>query len=100
MATAAAITRDRGVSPDSAADERPFANPEDAYSNAELIGIVRAAMGELDQHQAEIIRLYYFEGKSFESAAEAMDISKPWANRLHARGIEILTKRLRAIIDG
>jgi len=100
MATAAIVLRDRGIAPDSAEDESAQANPEDAYAQAELLGIVRDAIDGLGEHEATVIRLYYFEGKSFESAAESMRISKPWASRLHARGIEILTKRLRDVERG
>ncbi|MGE5785802.1 MAG: sigma-70 family RNA polymerase sigma factor [Myxococcales bacterium] len=100
MATAAIVFRDQGIAPDSAEDESEQANPENAYAQAELLGIVRDAIDGLDEHEATVIRLHYFEGKSFESAAETMRISKPWASRLHARGIELLTKRLRAVERG
>src|SRR5512133_1405993 len=95
MATASIIFHDSGIAPDNAAATQT--NPEDAYAQAELLGIVRRAIDDLSEHEATVIRLYYFEGKSFETTAETMRISKPWANRLHARGIEILTKRLRDI---
>lgn len=99
MATAAMVTRERDSVAEDAVDERPLANPERAYAAAELGALVKRAVSELDEYQARVIELYYFEGKSFEAAAEALKISKPWASRLHARGIELLTKRLRGTED-
>lgn len=72
--------------------------PEDAYARAELVAMVRAAISELDEFEANVIRCYYFEEKSYGEAADAMKISKPWAHRVHAKAMDRLTKRLRAMI--
>ncbi|MGE5783114.1 MAG: sigma factor-like helix-turn-helix DNA-binding protein [Myxococcales bacterium] len=72
--------------------------PEDAYAHAELMAMVRSVIGELDEFEANVIRCYYFEEKSYAEAADAMKISKPWAHRVHAKAMVRLTKRLRAMI--
>ncbi|HMA95520.1 MAG TPA: sigma-70 family RNA polymerase sigma factor [Polyangiaceae bacterium] len=86
---------DRGVV---ASDEPQSETPEDAYAHAELMAMVRTAIGELDEFEANVIRCYYFEDKSYGEAADAMKISKPWAHRVHAKAMDRLTKRLRAMI--
>lgn len=81
-----------------APNEELCETPEDAYAHAELMAMVRTAIGELDEFEANVIRCYYFEDKSYGEAAEAMKISKPWAHRVHAKAMDRLTKRLRAMI--
>lgn len=69
--------------------------PEEAYTEAELLAHIRQSITELDELEGSVVRLLYFEGKSLEEAAQALNMSKPWACRLHARAINRLTKRLR-----
>lgn len=97
IVTAAIMRSDqdtRAAEPSEAVSE----SPEDAYARAELAAMVRAAISELDEFEANVIRCYYFEEKSYGQAADAMRISKPWAHRIHAKAMDRLTKRLRAMI--
>jgi RNA polymerase sigma factor for flagellar operon FliA len=70
-------------------------DPEALYCRAELLENINDAMAELDAPEAEVLRLYYFEGMTFELIAETMNISKTWAFRLHSRAVARLSKRLR-----
>jgi len=97
MVTAAMIRSDHNIRP-AEPSESLGDNPEDAYAHAELMAMVRAAISELDEFEANVIRCYYFEEKSYREAADAMKISKPWVHRVHAKAMDRLTKRLRAMI--
>lgn len=69
--------------------------PEEAYTEAELLAHIRRSLTELDEIEGRVVQLLYFEGMSLEDAARTLNMSKPWACRLHARAIGRLTKRLR-----
>lgn len=91
MATAAAMSIELNAGESSAA-----ADPEEAYQRAELAAKIRAAIDELGESEAEAIRLYFYEDKSHEMAARAMNLSKPWVHRIHTRAMITLAKRLRS----
>lgn len=71
-------------------------NPEDAYSQAQLLAMVRAAIAELPHEEAELVRRHYLEGTRFDHVANELGLSKSWASRLHTRAMSRLAKRLRA----
>jgi RNA polymerase sigma factor FliA len=98
IVTAAVIAGDSAAGEDESSGESQGANPEEAYARAELMAMVRAAISELDEYEAKLISLYYFESKSYEAAADAMKISRPRAHRLHTRAMYRLTKLLRSAI--
>jgi RNA polymerase sigma factor FliA len=70
-------------------------SPEEAYSQAELLTIIRSALHDLDDLEGKIVELMYFEGLSLEQVSKSLRMSKPWACRLHARAMDRLTKRLK-----
>lgn len=73
--------------------------PEEAYDHAELRAAVRAAVGCLRPAQAEVIRRFYFERQDFGQIAGALNMSKSWVSRTHARAITRLSVRLRALAE-
>lgn len=74
----------------------PDQSPEEALARAELLHLVKAAVAELPQQEAELVRRHYFGGERFDAVAEELGLSKSWASRLHSRAMERLSKRLRA----
>jgi RNA polymerase sigma factor FliA len=70
-------------------------DPEEAVADAELLGLVRQAIGELPPEEAELVRRHYLEGERFDHVAAELGLSKSWASRLHTRAIGRLSKRLR-----
>lgn len=90
MATAAAMSIELH-----AGESATAADPEEAYARAEQAATIRAAIDELGEVEAEAIRLYFYEDKSHEVAARAMNLSKPWVHRIHTRAMITLAKRLR-----
>jgi RNA polymerase sigma factor FliA len=71
------------------------ADPEAAVADAELLDVVRRAIGDLPSEEAELVRRHYLEGERFDQVAAKLGMSKSWASRLHTRAIGRLTKRLR-----
>jgi RNA polymerase sigma factor FliA len=70
-------------------------DPEAAFAEAELLDVVRRAIGDLPREEAELVRRHYLEGERFDHVAAELGLSKSWASRLHTRAIGRLTKRLR-----
>ena len=70
--------------------------PEEAFSRAELMAVVRDTISELPREEAELVRRHYLEGERFDHVAAELGLSKSWASRLHTRALGRLTKRLRA----
>jgi RNA polymerase sigma factor FliA len=72
-------------------------SPEEALARAELIEIVRGAIAELPNDEAEVVRRHYLGGERLEVIAQDLDLSKSWASRLHTRAIARLSKRLQHV---
>ncbi len=75
------------------------ATPEEAYEHAELRAAVRVAVDCLRPAQAEVIRRFYFERQDFGQIAGALNMSKSWVSRTHARAITRLSVRLRELAE-
>jgi RNA polymerase sigma factor FliA len=69
--------------------------PEAATAKAELMQVVREAITELPDDEAELVRRHYLEGERFDHVAADLQLSKSWASRLHKRAMGRLTKRLK-----
>jgi RNA polymerase sigma factor FliA len=74
-------------------------NPEQAYGQAQLLGLIRSAIAELPHEEAELVRRHYLEGARFDHVAGELGLSKSWASRLHTRALTRLAKRLRALSE-
>lgn len=70
-------------------------SPEDAMGNAELLAVVREAIGGLPREEQELVRRHYLEGERFDRVATDLGLSKSWASRLHTRAIQRLSTKLR-----
>ena len=75
------------------------ANPEQAYGQSQLLGLIRAAITELPHEEGELVRRHYLEGTRFDHVAEELGLSKSWASRLHTRALTRLAKRLRDVSE-
>ena len=74
-------------------------NPEQAYGQAQLLALIRAAIAELPHEEAELVRRHYLEGARFDHVADELGLSKSWASRLHTRALTRLSKKLRALSE-
>jgi len=75
------------------------ASPEEDLARAELLAVVRQAIGELPHEEAELVRRHYLEGERFDHVAAELGLSKSWASRLHTRALRRLTEKLRGPAD-
>lgn len=73
----------------------PNATPEEALGRAELLEVVRRAIGELPAEEQTLVRRHYLEGERFDHVAAELGLSKSWASRLHTRAIKRLTEKLK-----
>lgn len=62
----------------------------------ELVEKVRRVIDELDDKQAAIIRMHYFENRSLTDCAAVLGHNKAWVSRLHARALDALHPLLDA----
>ena len=101
MATAAAFALARPRRSSDSADSDTIAeiaaesDPEQDYERAELVALLSKGIAELPPEEAALLKRRYIDGQALEDAAAALNISGSWARRLHARGVERLSKRLR-----
>jgi len=85
-----------GAAVDAAAsDDDPAADAE----AAEWYARVRASVALLDEQEATIVRMHYFDGASFTECAVTLGKHKAWISRLHARAIERIRSTLKRDTD-
>lgn len=79
----------------------PDHSPESNVGHHELMGRVREALASLPEQERTLITRHYFEDVNLDEAGRELGLSKSWASRLHARGVEALARSLkRARIEG
>jgi RNA polymerase sigma factor for flagellar operon FliA len=85
-----------------ALEEPPRASqetPEEQLARAELLAHLERAIGEIKEpREAEVLRLHYFEGMTMDAIAAELGTDKSWVSRLHRRGLDRLTRRMRNIV--
>lgn len=52
------------------------------------------AIESLPDKERKLIKMYYFQNKTMEEIGEQLELSKSWTSRLHARGLELLFKKI------
>lgn len=52
------------------------------------------AIESLPDKERKLIKMYYFQNKTMEEIGQQLDLSKSWTSRLHARGLEMLFKKV------
>ncbi|MBI2393138.1 MAG: sigma-70 family RNA polymerase sigma factor [Deltaproteobacteria bacterium] len=70
------------------------ADPELATSRKEMRVLLDRALTDIGDPEGTILRRHYFLDEDLQDAAAHVGLSKSWGSRLHARGIEKLSKRL------
>lgn len=98
-ATAVGVVAEARRTEPGASQNAASANPEEAFSRAELFAQVQRVLDELDEpREAAVVRLHYLEGMSMDAISRELDIDKSWASRLHTRAMTRITKRLRSVV--
>lgn len=52
------------------------------------------AIESLPDKERKLIKMYYFQNKTMEDIGRQLNLSKSWTSRLHARGLELLFKKV------
>ena len=52
------------------------------------------AIEGLPDKERKLIKMYYFQNKTMEEIGEQLELSKSWTSRLHARGLELMFKKI------
>lgn len=60
----------------------------------ELQNSIRTAVATLPDPERHMIESVYFKGLTISDAGNQLEISKPWASRLHSRALELLATKL------
>ncbi|MBX3207174.1 MAG: sigma-70 family RNA polymerase sigma factor [Labilithrix sp.] len=88
----------RGEAVETAKD--PDHSPESNVGHVQLVVRIKQAISELPDQERTLLTRHYFDEVSLDEAARELGLSKSWASRLHARGIEALARYFkRARID-
>ncbi len=78
----------------------PDRSPESVVGHTELITRIRAEIEKLPEQERKLLTRHYFEDVNLDEAGRELGLSKSWASRLHARGIEAISRSIkRARID-
>ena len=75
--------------------EDPGEPPAAAAATRELGARLHQLVDRLPDAEGKLIRAIYFEDFTLQEASARLGISKSWASRLHARGLEQLARWLR-----
>ena len=70
--------------------------PDEEVADSETASVVRAAITELDERYATVLRLHYFSEMSVEDIADTLDISEGTVKSRLSRGRAILYRKLSA----
>lgn len=83
----------RGEALESAKD--PDHSPESNVGHAQLIARIKLAIAELPDQERTLLTRHYFDEVNLDEAARELGLSKSWASRLHARGIEAIARHFK-----
>ena len=70
-------------------------SPEEAFLAQEGVACLLRALGALPERQRAIVRGYYFDGRTLDSIARDLGVSKSWASRMHTDAL----RRLRGCLE-
>lgn len=73
----------------------PDRSPESSVGHAELLARVKEAIARLPEQERTLLTRHYFEEVQLDEAARELGLSKSWASRLHARGIEAIARSFK-----
>lgn len=70
-------------------------SPESNVGHHELVGRVKEAIASLPDQERTLITRHYFDEVNLDEAGRELGLSKSWASRLHARGVETIARSLK-----
>lgn len=82
----------------SLADEDPDSDPEASLDTFETHIILLDAVDALPERESMVIRMYYKQGQSMRTIAEALGVSESRVSQLHARALKLLREALNSAL--
>lgn len=73
----------------------PDHSPESNVGHGELLNRVRGAIAELPEQERTLLTRHYFDDINLDEAGRELGLSKSWASRLHARGVEAVARSFK-----
>ena len=73
----------------------PDRSPESSVGHAELLTRIKEEIAKLPEQERTLLTRHYFDEVNLDEAARELGLSKSWASRLHARGIEAISRAFR-----
>jgi RNA polymerase sigma factor for flagellar operon FliA len=73
----------------------PDHSPESNVGHHELLERVKQAIASLPDQERALIQRHYFDDVNLDEAGRELGLSKSWASRLHARGVESIARSLK-----
>jgi len=73
----------------------PDRSPESTVGHAELLMRIKEEIEKLPDQERTLLLRHYFEDVNLDEVARELGLSKSWASRLHARGIETVARSFR-----
>jgi len=77
-------------------EDKSTLEPSQEVAFKEERALLKKAIEDLPERENLLIKLYYFEGKSFEEIASEMNVSKQRISQLHAKAVKKLREVLHA----
>ncbi|HSC88808.1 MAG TPA: sigma-70 family RNA polymerase sigma factor [Polyangiaceae bacterium] len=99
MATAAVV----GTFVEAAFEGEELVGRDMGLSAEELVGrreeveVIRRAVDQLPEEEAEVVRRFYLQGQALDEIAQAWGCSRSWISRVHTRAVRRLGVRLRSM---
>ncbi len=75
----------------------PGQSAEEALAEEQVRALVRLAVTELPELEAEVVQRYYLQGQCLDDVARDWGCTKSWVSRVHTRAIKRLGVRLRGL---
>lgn len=76
-------------------DNSRSSNPEDAFFQNELSGLIQTALNEINEKQRLVVIMKEYEGLKFKEIAETLGISENTAKSRLYQGLKALKKKLK-----
>lgn len=70
--------------------------PDEQLIRADERQRVRAAVTQLPEREAKVVRELYFEGRLLDDIAKDLGVSKSWASRIHTKALSLMKARLES----
>lgn len=73
----------------------PDRSPESTVGHAELMMKIKEEIAKLPEQERTLLTRHYFDGVNLDEAGRDLGLSKSWASRLHARGIDTIARAFK-----